>query len=46
MVDELNQLITQCFMVEFFTREKDPEDLREIRYVLCEGIRIKLRPHA
>ena len=45
MVDELNQLITQCFMAEFFTREKDPEDLRETRYILCEGIRIKLRPH-
>jgi hypothetical protein len=46
MVEELNQLITQCFMVDFFTREKDPEDLRETRYVLCEGIRIRLKPHA
>lgn len=46
MVDELNQLITQCFMVEFFNCEKDLEDLREIRYVLCEGIRNKLRPNA
>ena len=45
MVEELNQLITQCFMVNFFTREKDPEDLRETRYVLCEGINIKLKPH-
>ena len=46
MVEELNQLITQCFIVDFFTREKDPEDLRETRYVLCEGIRIKLKSHA
>jgi len=46
MVEELNQLITQCFMVDFFTRQKDPEDLRETRYVLCEGICIKLRSHA
>ena len=46
MVEELNQLITQCFMVDFFTRVKDPEDLRETRYVLCEGIRIKLRSYA
>ena len=45
MVEELNQLITQCFMVDFFTREKDPEDLRETRYVLSEGIRIKLKPN-
>ena len=45
MVEELNQLITQCYMVDFFTREKDPEDLRETRYVLCESIRIKLRSH-
>jgi len=33
-------------MVNFFIRVKDPEDLRETRYVLCEGIRIKLRPYA
>ena len=46
MVEELNQLITQCFMMNLFIREKDPEDLRETRYVLCEGIRIKLKPHA
>jgi hypothetical protein len=45
MVEELNQLITQCYKVDFFIREKDPEDLRETRYVLCEGIRLKLKPH-
>jgi len=42
MVGDLSQNIYDCFQINFYTKEKDRNDAREVIYKLASGITIKV----